>query len=111
MTVSWSERRRENAWRTIRMLRDTRGLTPEQLAETIGISLQAVENYEANIWRPGTKIISKMAECFGITITEITNGYSLLYDDEQHEILVVRNMGGNQIKMISRVKDKCHKIE
>lgn len=94
---------------TIRMLRDARGFTPEQLAENVGVSLQAIENYEANIWRPGTKIISKIAECFGVTLKEIMNGYSLLYDDEQHEILVARNMGGNRIRVIRRVKEEISK--
>ncbi|CUH95224.1 hypothetical protein P22_1294 [Propionispora sp. 2/2-37] len=96
---------------TIRMLRDARGMTPEQLAEAVGISLQAVENYEGNIWRPGAKIIEKMAKYLCVTTQEIMNGYSLLYDDERCEILVVRNMGGNRIRMIGRITDNGFKMK
>lgn len=94
---------------TILMLRDARGLTQEQLAAAIGVSGQAVEKFEDNVLRPGTEIMTKLAKCFGVTRQEIINGYSLLYDDEHHEIVVVRNMGGNRIRVIGRIRENAKK--
>lgn len=96
---------------TIRMLRSNRHLTIEELAGAIGVMPQAIENYESNIWQPGKPVIKRLATFFGITTQELISGYSLLYDDETREILVVRNMGGNRIRLIGRLSDKSHRIE
>jgi transcriptional regulator with XRE-family HTH domain len=88
---------------TLRMMRVQRGFTPEQVAEVIGVSKQTVSKYEDDIWRPGTELMRKLADCFGVTMQEIINGYSLLCDDKNGEILVVRHMEGNRIRVIGRV--------
>lgn len=57
----------------IKELRKKRGLTQEQLAETIGISFQAVSKWETNIALPDVTLIPKIAGFFGVTTDELFN--------------------------------------
>lgn len=94
---------------TIKMFRLERELTPEQLGEEIGISTMAIEYYESNTWRPGTEIMLRLAQAFGVSLTELIEGSSILYT-ETGEMLIVRHMGGNQIKVIGRVKEELQHV-
>jgi|GEM_PF-1565104 len=89
---------------TIRMFRLERSLTPEQLGEAIGISTMAIEYYESNTWRPGKDVLLRLAQVFRVSPTELIEGSSILYT-ETGEMLIARNMGGNQIKVLGRVKE------
>jgi transcriptional regulator with XRE-family HTH domain len=95
----------------LRLLRLERRLIPVQVADAVGVSLLAIKYYEANTWQPGKQIISKLADFFGVTTEQITESPTLLYDEENHETLIVRYMGGNHIRVISRLQDKSHRIE
>jgi transcriptional regulator with XRE-family HTH domain len=94
---------------TIRMFRLERNLSPEDLAEAISISPMAIHYYEENKWRPGTDVMIRLASVFKVSLTELIEGCSILYD-ENGEILVVRNVGGNHIKVIGRVKEELQPI-
>ncbi len=96
---------------TIRILRLERGVSPEELGDAIGVGKEAIEFYEANKWQPGMPTIAKLAKFFGVTVDGIVKGCSLVYDSDKHEFLVVKNMGGNQIKVIGKVRDENHKSE
>ena len=57
---------RKNDSRNIyRIARDTAGLTQERWAENLGISTEAVRQYEAGIIMPGDDIVLQMAEISG----------------------------------------------
>jgi transcriptional regulator with XRE-family HTH domain len=56
---------------SISKLRQERNLSQEELAESIGVSVGAVEKYEENIWRPGQPILARMAILWGITVQEL----------------------------------------
>lgn len=90
---------------TIRMFRLERELTLEELGEAIGVSTTAVEYYESNTWRPGTEVMLRLAQFFAVSITELIEGSSILYT-EAGEMLIVRHLGGNQIKVVGRVKEE-----
>ena len=94
---------------TIRMLRLERNLSQEQLAEAVGISPIGIHYYEENKWRPGKAVMIRLACVFKVSLTELIEGCSILYD-ENGEMLVVRNMGGNQIKVLGRVKGELQSI-
>lgn len=96
---------------TIRILRLERGVSPAELADAIDVSKEAIEFYETNTWQPGMPTIVKLAKYFGVTVDEIIGGCSLLYDNDSREYLVVKNMGGNQIKVIGRVRYENCKSE
>ena len=55
----------------IRELRKASGMTQEQLAEQIGISLQAVSKWENNIALPDISLVPALARIFGVTTDEL----------------------------------------
>jgi transcriptional regulator with XRE-family HTH domain len=94
---------------TIRLFRLERELSPEQLAEAVGISPMAIHYYEENKWRPGKDVMVRLASAFNVSLTELIEGCSILYN-ENGEILLVRNIGGNHIKVLGRVTEKLRPI-
>ncbi len=55
----------------IKELRKRRGITQEQLANSIGISFQAVSKWENNITLPDITIAPALASYFGVTMDEL----------------------------------------
>lgn len=55
----------------IKEFRKKSGLTQEQLAESIGISFQAISKWENNISLPDVSLVPKLAQIFGVTTDEI----------------------------------------
>jgi len=88
---------------TIQLLRTAKNVTIEQLAEAIEVSPLAIEKYETNIWQPGKPTMIRLSEYFGVTLQELSEGYSLLVDDDTQDILIVRNMGENRIRAIGKL--------
>lgn len=60
-----------NIGNKIRELRKQRGLTQEQLAESIGISFQAVSKWENNIALPDITLAPALASYFGVSMDEL----------------------------------------
>lgn len=55
----------------IKELRKKRGMTQEQLANSIGISFQAVSKWETNIALPDIALMPTLASLFGVSIDEL----------------------------------------
>ena len=55
----------------IKALRRERGITQEQLAESIGISFQAVSKWENDISLPDITLVPALASYFNISIDEL----------------------------------------
>lgn len=60
-----------NIGNKIRELRKQRGITQEQLAESIGISFQAVSKWENNIALPDIALAPVLASYFGVSMDEL----------------------------------------
>ncbi len=60
-----------NIGNKIRELRKLRGITQEQLAESIGISFQAVSKWENNIAFPDITLAPVLASYFGVSMDEL----------------------------------------
>ncbi len=60
-----------NIGRKIKMLRKSRGMTQEQLAESLCISTQAVSKWENHISLPDITMAPMIAAYFGITLDEL----------------------------------------
>ena len=60
-----------NIGNKIRELRKQRGITQEQLAESIGISFQAVSKWENNIALPDITLVPVLASYFGVSMDEL----------------------------------------
>ena len=56
---------KDNSRNIYRIARDTAGLTQERWAENLGISVEAVRQYEAGTIMPGDDIVLQMAEISG----------------------------------------------
>ena len=55
----------------IKTLRKQRGITQEQLAQSLGISFQAVSKWENNIALPDITLAPALASYFGVTMDEL----------------------------------------
>jgi transcriptional regulator with XRE-family HTH domain len=55
----------------IKALRKQRGITQEQLADSIGISFQAVSKWENNVALPDITLVPALASYFGVTTDEL----------------------------------------
>lgn len=55
----------------IKELRIKNGLSQGDLAEKIGLTRQAISNYENNERTPNDKIWQKLADCFNVSITSV----------------------------------------
>jgi len=64
--------RRMNIGKNIKMLREERSLTQEQLAEQLGVTFQAVSSWERDEYLPDTVNLLKIAEVMGVSLSSIT---------------------------------------
>lgn len=57
--------------RTIRKVRRQKGITQEQLAETVGVSTTWIGYIETGYRRPNLKMIYKIARALGVKVKDI----------------------------------------
>ncbi len=60
-----------NIGNKIKELRKSRGITQEQLADSIGVSFQAVSKWENNIAMPDITLVPALASYFGVSMDEL----------------------------------------
>ncbi len=87
----------------IRILRERCGLTREELAEAIGVSAAAIEHYEADRWRPGRGLITRMAVLLKATVPELV-GDCLAVQDEDGSTVYIKNFGCGRFCAVGRTK-------
>lgn len=68
---------------TIKKLRVSKGVTQEELGEYIGVSYQAVSEWETDITMPDISLLPKLATFFGVRIDDL---FSINTDDELERI-------------------------
>jgi transcriptional regulator with XRE-family HTH domain len=59
---------------TIRTLREGLGLSPDELAQKVGVTRSAVSAWETNANGVGRKRLKKLADALGVTVTELLTG-------------------------------------
>jgi len=57
----------------LKELRDSAGMTQEQLAELLGTTGVAISRYEGNKRKPGCDVITKIAIAFQVSIESVEN--------------------------------------
>lgn len=67
--------------KNIRALRESTGMTQEQLAEKLNISYQAVSKWETSQSVPDTMMLPSISEIFGVTIDELFKEKQESYDN------------------------------
>ena len=55
----------------IKSLREERNLTQENVAESLGITFQAVSSWERDEYKPDTEKLIKLAELFDVSVSAI----------------------------------------
>ena len=55
----------------IKSLREERKLTQEQVAESLGVTFQAVSSWERDEYKPDTGKLIKLAELFDVSVSAI----------------------------------------
>ena len=58
----------------IKQYRTQKGVTQQQLADEIGVSRQSVVRWENGFTVPSMYYAQKLADCFGVTVTELMTG-------------------------------------
>lgn len=89
----------------IRTCRNAKGITQEELAATAGFSLAAIQSYEENKWKPGTNTVARLADVLEVSILDLIEGCTAIYDDSG-DVLLVETNDGHQIKVVGRVSKK-----
>ena len=75
-----------NIGNKIRELRKQRGITQEQLAESIGISFQAVSKWENNIALPDITLVPVLASYFGVSMDEL---FDFNLKEIEHAVMII----------------------
>lgn len=91
----------------IHRFRIERGISCQELADSIGTSLMAIEQYEVNSWCPGTQTLAKIAKVLDVRVDELLENCSLLKDGDSDEIIIVRNIGDKQVCIVGKIKAEC----
>ena len=73
----------DNIGKFIKKLREDKGLTQEQLAETIPVSRQAVSKWERGLAIPDSSVLIRLSEIFSVTINEILSGQKITKTNEK----------------------------
>jgi transcriptional regulator with XRE-family HTH domain len=55
----------------IKVLRELKGISQEELAKSVGVHKSAVSKWEKGIYSPKLEIIPKIADFFGVSIDEL----------------------------------------
>lgn len=86
----------------LKKLRNEKGLTQEQLAESIGVSSRSVSRWENGVNMPDLSLVIEMAKLFNVSIGELLDGERKedIVDKKTEESLVKAAEYGNDEKLI-----------
>lgn len=85
---------------TIKRLRERRGLTQKELAESINVSDKAVSKWETNRGLPDISIIEDLSKALGVSVTELLTG----------DLKTNENVSGNMKKVQFYICPVCGNI-
>jgi transcriptional regulator with XRE-family HTH domain len=71
----------------LQALRARAGLTQEELADRVGVSLERVQRWETGGDEPGSGAVDKLAEALGVPREEVAVGLAESAEVRQNEIL------------------------
>lgn len=95
-----------NIGNNIKLLRQQKNLTQDQIAEKLGVSYQAVSKWENNANTPDIALLPEIAELFGVSIdvlfsdniTDYSDIHSFMKDDD---VIRIVQMRGTKILKVS----------
>jgi transcriptional regulator with XRE-family HTH domain len=92
----------EHIARTIRDLREKKGLSQEALAEKISEPGNTVSRWETGTYRPSAEQLDKVARFFGISITAFFPGMEKQDDIPQALLSAARGLKPNDMEEVIR---------
>ncbi|WP_371363558.1 hypothetical protein SRRS_44380 [Sporomusa rhizae] len=87
----------------LRSLRERCGMTQEEMAESLGVSIVAIEHYEADRWKPGNSLVTKIAELLKVTVPELV-GDCMAVKNEDGSTVYIKNLGCGRFCAVGRTK-------
>lgn len=63
---------------TVKRLREAKGLTQTELAETIGVSSKAVSKWETSKGLPDISLIEPLSQALGVSVMELMSGNTVI---------------------------------
>lgn len=106
-----------NIGNNIKLLRQLRSLTQEQLAKKLGVSYQAVSRWENNINAPDISLLPEISSLFGVSIDALfaenaeNFDYSFPFIEDDDTIRIIQMRGKNIIKITTRISPDDPPIE
>ena len=79
----------------LKILRESKGYTQQQLSEMIGVSQQTLQKYETQKHEPDIESLKKLADIFGVTVDYLvghtSKGEDPNYAISESEFLIIEN--------------------
>jgi len=95
----------------IKRLREERGLTQQQLAETISVSGKAVSKWETGHGYPDVSLIEPLSAALGVSVIELFSGRDVINTNRSSDMLraelYVCPLCGNVIESTGRAVVSC----
>ena len=86
----------KNISENIKKLRESQHLTQEQLANSLGISYQAVSKWENAVTTPDVMMLPQIAQVFGVSIDDLFKAQMDAYENEAERWLAIYESSHNQ---------------
>ena len=101
----------------LKILRESKGYSQQQLANKIGMSQQSIYNYETNKTEPDIESLKKLADVFDVSLDYLVNrqkpGEDPNYPISKNEYLLIENIRkldtatrNNITQIINQLADK-----
>ena len=90
----------------LRELRIKKGLTQDEVADSIGISLTSYARYELGLRQPKTEIAIRICNFFGITAEELLKGELAQETAPNDEIMEMRQNLREEIRLLYEIASK-----
>ena len=96
---------------TIKKLREAKGITQLQLAETIGVSSKAVSKWETAKGLPDISLVEPLSQALGVSVMELMSGETVINRNVSSNILFTKfyvcPVCGNVISSVGAAVVSC----
>lgn len=83
----------------LKKLRESRGITHQELADLLGVSYAQIYRYEANKTDPSTDVLVKLGQLFGVSVE-----YLLGMTDDESRHLSQSDLSPNELIIIEALR-------